>query len=160
MFRPNPARWLAAGFAVAGLVLGSGAAPAAAAQTEQARVVELVNAERAARGLAPLAWEDRLASSAGSYAGYMASADFFSHTGADGSDVVQRVETAGYTGWSFLGENLAAGQTSPERVVQAWMNSPVHRANVLAVDACEIGIGKAQNPTSRFGDYWAMETGC
>jgi uncharacterized protein YkwD len=160
MFHLNPSRWLAISFAVAGLVLCSGAAPAAAAPTEQARIVELVNAERAARGLAPLTWEGRLASSAGSYAGFMADANFFSHTGLDGSDVVERVEAAGYLGWSFVGENLAAGQSTPERVVLGWMNSPTHRANILAYEACEIGVGHAYSPASRYGNYWAMETGC
>jgi uncharacterized protein YkwD len=159
MFRPNPTRWLAVGLTVAGLVFGSGATPTAAAN-DQARVVELVNAERAARGLAPLAWENRLASAAGAYAGSMAGANFFSHTGADGSTIVGRVEATGYTGWSFLGENLAAGQPTPERVVQGWMNSPTHRANVLATGACEIGIGHAYNPASRYGNYWTMATGC
>jgi uncharacterized protein YkwD len=160
MFRPNPIRWLATGFAVVGLMLGSGAAPTAAAPTDQARVVELVNAERAARGLRPLAWEERLAASAGAYAGQMAGANFFSHTGVDGSDVVARAEAAGYVGWSFLAENLAAGQPTPERVVQGWMNSPGHRANVLAADACEIGIGHAYNPATRYGNYWTMAAGC
>ena len=90
----------------------------------------------------------------------MARANFFSHTGADGSRFVDRNEASGYVGWLFMGENLAAGQTSAERVVQGWMNSPAHRANILSDEACEIGIGKAFNPASRFGNYWAMETGC
>ena len=159
MFRLNPTRWLAVGLTVAGLVFGSGATPTAAAN-DQARVVELVNAERTARGLAPLAWENRLAVAADTYAASMAHGNFFSHTGPDGSDVVTRVESAGYRGWSFLGENLAAGQPTPERVVQGWMNSPTHRANVLATGACEIGIGHAFNPASRYGNYWSMKTGC
>jgi uncharacterized protein YkwD len=161
MYRLNAARWLAVGFAVVGLVLGSGTAPATAAgNTDQARVVELLNAERAAHGLPPLTWENRLATAASSYAGSMAGGNFFSHTGPDGSDVVRRAEAAGYVGWSFLGENLAAGQPTPERVVAGWMNSPGHRANVLAPSACEVGIGHAYNPASKYGNYWSMETGC
>ena len=159
MIHLNASRWLAVGLAVVALAIGN-AGPAAAATSDSARVVELVNGERAARGLAPLAWEDRLASSAGAYAQYMASANFFSHTGADGSNAVARDEAAGYVDWSFLGENLAAGQPTPERVVQGWMNSPAHRANILSGEACEIGIGKAYNPVSRFGNYWTMEIGC
>jgi uncharacterized protein YkwD len=132
----------------------------AATVHEQVRVIQLVNAERAAHGLGPLAWDQRLVNSAEAYAGYMAGANFFSHTGLDGSRMVGRNEAHGYLGWAFMGENLAAGQPTPERVVAAWMNSPTHRANVLADAACEIGIGHSYTDSSRYKHYWAMEIGC
>ena len=137
------------------------ATPAGAATVqEQERVIALVNEQRAAHGLGPLAWEQRLTNSAEGYAAYMATADFFAHTGLDGSRMVGRNEAHGYLGWVFMGENLAAGQPTPERVVAAWMNSPTHRANVLADAACEIGIGHAHTGSSRYKHYWAMEVGC
>jgi uncharacterized protein YkwD len=89
----------------------------------------------------------------------MAGANFFAHKGLDGSTLVTRAEAAGYQAWSFLGENLAAGQPTPERVVDAWMKSPTHRANVLSNEAVEIGIGKAHNADSKYRVYWAMEIG-
>jgi uncharacterized protein YkwD len=141
------------------LAQGAGVHPAAAAGADTARVVELVNAERAAHGLAPLRTNPQLTDAADAYAGAMASGNFFSHTAPDGSTMTDRDEAAGYTGWVFLGENLAAGQTTPERVVDGWMKSPAHRANVLADEAVEIGIGHAQRAGTRYGTYWAMEIG-
>jgi uncharacterized protein YkwD len=153
-------RWLVLGLSVTGLALGSGASSTAASTPERARVIALVNVERANHGLAPLVEEARLTSAAESYAAYMASANFFSHTGADGSRMVGRNEASGYVGWRFMGENLAAGQSTPERVVEGWMKSPAHRANVLADEACEIGIGHAYSGGSRYKNYWSMEIGC
>jgi uncharacterized protein YkwD len=151
--------WLV-GAAVGVLVLLSSCAPSGvAAPTAEARIAALVNQERAHAGLAPLAANPVLAQAAESYAADMAAEDFFSHTGADGSDHIRRTEAAGYVDWSFLGENLAAGQPTPERVVAAWMKSPTHRANVLAPDAREIGIGHAAVSGRAYDDYWAMETG-
>jgi uncharacterized protein YkwD len=159
-FRPWLTR-LAAGLAVA-LSLTAGvatAAPSEAVLAEQAHVVLLVNEQRAAAGLAPLVVNETLADGAQDYAQYMATANFFSHTGPDGSDVTARAEAAGYTTWVFLAENLAAGQPTPERVVQAWMTSPTHRANILAPEATEVGLGHAYNPNAKFGNYWALEFG-
>ena len=134
--------------------------PPAAALGPEDRVVELVNAERARFGLAPLARQAQLSAAAGEYATAMASFDFFSHSGFDGSSVQARGEAHGYLAWTFLGENLAAGQESPERVVRAWMASPTHRANVLSTQACEVGVGRATARGGRYSIYWVMEIGC
>ncbi|HEV8636689.1 MAG TPA: CAP domain-containing protein [Chloroflexota bacterium] len=132
---------------------------AAGTDAERARVVELVNQERVRSGLAPV-WENTVLTSAGeAYAAYMASADFFSHTGPDGSTVSSRAEAAGYAGWTWLGENIAAGQSTPEQVFQAWMNSAGHRANILSPNAREIGIGHAEDAGARYRHYWTMELG-
>jgi len=149
------------GLSVVTLLLGGQAGSASAATVgEQEQIISLVNAERSARGLGPVYYEQRLTNAAEGYANYMASANFFGHTGLDGTNFVARNEAEGYQGWRFLGENLAAGQTAPERVVQMWMNSPGHRANVLAERACEIGIGHSYSANSQYENYWAMETGC
>jgi uncharacterized protein YkwD len=126
---------------------------------EQAQIVALVNQQRAAAGLAPVAVNETLAYDAQGYADYMADANFFSHTGPDGSNVPARAEAAGYTTWTFLAENLAAGQPTPERVVQAWMNSPAHRKNILAADAAEVGLGHSFKTGTSYGHYWALEFG-
>jgi hypothetical protein len=73
--------------------------------------------------------------------------------------MVSRANAAGYTGWTFLGENIAAGQTSADAVFQAWMNSPGHRANILDARANEIGIGHAYTTSSTYRHYWTMEVG-
>jgi len=132
---------------------------AAGSPEERARVIELVNQERARNGLGPV-WENgALTGAAESYALDMATADFFSHTGLDGSTLTSRAGVAGYTGWTWLGENIAAGQSTADQVFQAWMNSPGHRANILSSKAREIGIGHALTATSRYRHYWAMELG-
>lgn len=159
-FRP----WLVRMAATLALALslttgGASAAPPESVLAEQAEVVALVNEQRAAAGLGPLVVNETLTEGAQDYAEYMAAANFFSHTGPDGSNVQTRAEAAGYTTWVFLAENLAAGQPTPERVVQAWMNSPTHRDNILAADAREVGLGHAFNPRARFGNYWALEFG-
>jgi uncharacterized protein YkwD len=144
----------------AGLTVSSvGAAPSDAPAAENVQIVDLVNQQRAAYGLAPVSYNPTLAAAAQDYADTMASQNFFSHTGADGSTMVGRAESAGYTTWSFLAENLAGGQTTPERVVAAWMDSPGHRANILAPDATEVGLGHTYNAGARFGHYWALEFG-
>jgi uncharacterized protein YkwD len=134
--------------------------PPAPDSSAEERVVELVNAERALVGLPPLTRHVGLAAAAGEYAAAMAAGAIFSHTSLDGSGVQDRGEAHGYVGWTFLGENLAAGQDSPERVVQAWMASPTHRANVLAAQACDIGVGRASARGARYDVYWVMEIGC
>ena len=129
-------------------------------QSAEDRIIDLVNAERALVGLAPLARHAGLASAAGDYAAAMAGGGTFSHISLDGSGVQDRGAAHGYAGWTFLGENLAAGQSTPERVVRAWMASPAHRANVLAAQACDIGVGRAIAPGARYDVYWVMEIGC
>jgi uncharacterized protein YkwD len=145
--------------AVLALVAVGTAGTASASVADEVRVVQLVNEQRAAHGLPPMTMNDTLGAAAQGYAEYMASANFFAHKGLDGSTLVSRAEAAGYQAWSFLGENLAAGQPTPERVVDAWMKSPTHRANVLSNEGVEIGIGKAQNADSKYRVYWAMEIG-
>jgi uncharacterized protein YkwD len=134
------------------------AAPPSSADEE--RVVDLVNAERALAGLPPLTRQAGLASAASDYATAMADRGLFSHTSPDGSSLQDRGEAHGYLGWTFLGENLAAGQDTPERVVRAWMASSTHRANVLSAQACDIGVGRATARGAGYHIYWVMEIGC
>lgn len=100
----------------------------------------LVNAERTARGLRPLAADQRLTSVARAYADEMRSGDFFDHTAPDGSTPGSRVSDAGYR-WSTVGENIAMGQRTPREVMTAWMRSPDHCENVLAPGFTELGVG-------------------
>ena len=104
------------------------------------RVVELTNIERANAGLQPLTLDLQLADAAQDHSNDMAQDDFFNHTGVDGSTVGSRVTDTGYQ-YSTVGENIAAGQTTAEQVVEGWMNSPGHRANILNANFTEIGIG-------------------
>ena len=125
-----------------------GLAPAAATLPAVAEATLcLLNGERADRGLAPLAPNAKLAAAATAYSQDLVDGSYFSHTGRDGSDVLDRIDRTGYiprgAAWT-LGENLAWGTgalATPGSMVQAWMNSPGHRENILNADYREIGIG-------------------
>ena len=66
--------------------------------------------------------------------------NYFSHTNLDGESPGDRVDLAEYN-WSRWGENIAAGQVSPQHVVDAWMNSDGHCANIMSPNFTEIGVG-------------------
>lgn len=104
------------------------------------QVVDLTNAERVEAGCPPLSIDLQLVQAAQGHSEDMALSDFFSHTGSDGSRPWDRIEAAGYE-WREAGENIAAGYQSPESVVDAWMNSDGHRANILRCSYQDIGVG-------------------
>lgn len=121
----------------------------------EAQVLALVNEERAAAGCSPLTLNPRLVKAADDYSDVMANAGVMSHTGPDGSTMTSRVEAAGYT-WSTLGENIAQGQQDAASVMDAWMHSPGHKANILNCSFKEIGVGV------HFGDggpWWTQDFG-
>ena len=103
-------------------------------------VVRLTNIERARFGLAPLTINLTLQQVAQDYSSTLAFGDFFSHTGLDGRLPWDRAQDAGYN-YQVIGENIAAGQLTPEQVVNDWLESPSHRANILNASFEEIGIG-------------------
>lgn len=120
-------------------------------------VLQLVNNERAARGVAPVAWNDVLAAQATQYACELIAYDFFDHVNpSTGSTLGTRTADFGYDFW-IVGENLAAGQRSPVEVVADWMNSPCHRQNVLNPAFTELGIGIRTG--GEYGLYWVQEFG-
>jgi len=125
-------------------------------------VLRLTNAFRQQNGLRPLSYNDKLANAAQRHSVNMANQDFFSHTGKDGSSFSQRVTAAGYQ-WSFTGENIAAGYTTPQAVVNAWINSPGHRAAMLNPNYQDIGIGYhyLANDTGQvnYYHYWTQNFG-
>jgi len=129
------------------------------ADSAEQQVVNLVNVQRAQHGLPGLVESPALTDAAEAYADTLATGSFFSHVGPDGSTFVSRDEAAGYRGWIFLAENLAAGQTSPEQVVASWMSDPDHRANILSPNVREIGVGHVYRPGSAYGNYWVEEFG-
>lgn len=125
-------------------------------------VIKQTNAIREARGLPRLALNTQLSQAAQTYAENMATQDFFSHTGADGSTWQQRIRAQGYS-FSDAAENLAIGHSSPTRVVDGWMGSPGHRRNMLAYQVQEIGVGyfylSRDSGKIRSNHYWAESFG-
>jgi len=112
---------------------------------DERRVFELVNLERANYGLPPLIWHNELADVARAHSVDMAERRFFNHVCPYGRSLANRVDNAGIRWGTMLAENIASGQTTPEQVVRAWMESPGHRANVLNNQAVYLGVGRYNN---------------
>jgi uncharacterized protein YkwD len=132
-------------------------ADAAPSPIEQ-EVAELVNLEREIENLHPLIWDDALGTAARGHSSDMAQLNYFSHTSRDGREFYQRITAAGYP-CSTCGENIAAGYSSPQAVMNGWMNSPGHRANILNSAFCDLGVGYAFGSTSTYGHYWTQDFG-
>lgn len=103
----------------------------------------------------PLAWSTTLEAAALAHSTWMQQTNTFSHTGANGSTVATRVTAAGYN-WTMVGENIAAGQPTLASVMQAWLNSPGHCANIMDPRFAAMGIAFATNPDTREGIFWTQ----
>jgi uncharacterized protein YkwD len=134
------------------------AAPAAV-NTFQQDMLNAVNAQRAAAGVAPLRLCNVLVLQAQIHTADQAKMGVMSHTGSNGSTLQQRAVQstylAGAGAWS-LGENVAFGYRDIPSVMTAWMNSPGHRANILQGGFSDVGFGLAQGAN---GTYWTQDFG-
>lgn len=104
---------------------------------------------------APLAWNDRLFSAAARHSRDMATNNYFSHTGLDGRTASQRIAAEGYA-WSWVGENIAGGQSSVSTVMSGWLASPGHCANIMRAEYRDVGVSCVQRAGSTYGTYWTM----
>ncbi|TDC48058.1 CAP domain-containing protein, partial [Actinomadura sp. KC345] len=118
-----------------------------------AEVTSLTNGHRTAHGLRPLGNDPRLTAAAQAYSEDMVARRFYSHTCPSGSEPWDRAAAAGCTHVG-IGENIACGQRSPAEVVQGWMDSPGHRANILKPEFTHIGIGFQCG--GQAGTYWTQ----
>lgn len=126
----------------------SGSDAPAGGATEQ--VVTLVNAQRADAGCGPLRVDSRLTAAAQEHSEDMNRRDYMSHESPEGEGPGDRADRHGYDAWGA--ENVAKGQTSPQQVMDAWMNSDGHRRNILNCDLVAIGVGESGNAwTQMFG---------
>lgn len=108
-----------------------------------AQVLSLTNTERAKAGCGPVKADDRLARAAQLHSEDMSAHNYFSHTGQNGSSFVDRAKAQGHP--SPGAENIARGQSSAASVMDAWMNSEGHRANILNCSLKSLGVGVTQN---------------
>lgn len=113
-------------------------------------VVRLVNEERASRGISALKHNWELSRVARYKSQDMKDNKYFSHTSPVYGTPFQMMKSFGIT-YRSAGENIARGQSSPEGVVKAWMNSSGHRANILNASFTEIGVGYVAD-----GRYWTQ----
>ena len=114
------------------------------------QVVELVNKERASKGLSPLTLNTELSRVARIKSEDMRDNGYFSHNSPTYGSPFDMMKSFGIS-YRTAGENIAMGQQSPEAVVTAWMNSDGHRANILNANFTQIGVGYAAN-----GNYWTQ----
>jgi uncharacterized protein YkwD len=117
----------------------------------EAEVLALVNAARAAAGCAPLDADAGLAGVARAHSADMRDRDFFDHVNPDGLDPFDRARAAGQT--QARAENIAYGQPTPAAVMETWMNSSGHRANILDCSLRTLGVGVAEGAG---GPWWTQ----
>ncbi|CAD5201867.1 CAP domain-containing protein [Pseudomonas sp. FEN] len=136
-------------------------------QAEGQKLLEQINSARtqarqcggqAFAATTPLAWNAVLASAAESHTRNMANNNFFDHKDRDGRTPGDRAELAGYNG-QLIGENIAAGQDTARKVVDGWLASPGHCANLMNPQFRELGAAYAVDPKSDAGIYWTAMFG-
>ncbi|CEG38769.1 CAP domain [Plasmopara halstedii] len=124
----------------------------------QADLLKAVNRERAAYKLPPLCLNIKLKEAAQGHSNDMAFKNYMSHQGSDGSTMSQRLQEKHYDS-TAAGENVAAGHNSVDKVMEAWMNSPGHRANILREKFTMFGCGYAYDSNSMYKIYWTQNFG-
>jgi uncharacterized protein YkwD len=103
----------------------------------------------------PLSWNCKLEDAARAHSEAMAELEFFSHTGPEGDQTGERLNARGYS-WSAVGENIASGQNSVDQVVDGWLSSPGHCANIMSADFTEMGAAKIEAPGSQYSPFWTQ----
>ena len=128
------------------------------------RVLELINearrhVRRCGRKKFPattsLKQDTALEHAALTHAQHMAARSYMGHKGSDGSMPSDRATRAGYA-WVSIAENVAAGQTTAEEVVNTWLASPGHCANLMDPRYSDTGVAYAVKPTAEKGIYWVQ----
>jgi len=120
-----------------------------------------------------LTWSDKLANAAWEHSNDLALSNTFSHDGSGtasdataqeenlgrGSTFRERIEHQGYTNWRTIGENIAAGQSDVQEVVDAWLASPHHCANLMNPKFKEVGMALVIKDSSDYYQYWTQDFG-
>jgi uncharacterized protein YkwD len=129
--------------------------PAPAPSSVSSALVDRTNAERTGAGLATLRADSRLMQAAQIHAEQMAAAGRMEHTLPDARypRLEDRLAAVAYR-WQAIGENVAAGQRDAAQVVQDWMGSSGHRANILNANFTEMGAGYIVDGSGR--TYWVQ----
>ena len=108
---------------------------------------------------APLAWNELLTAAADGHSKDMAAKNYFSHTSADGRTLGDRVSATGYA-WTMLGENIAAGHATTNAVMDGWIASPGHCANLMNASFAEVGVACVSGAAGdAYPTYWTMDLG-
>ncbi len=143
--RPSPSKTVAARPPTATSTKG---------MSTEALAVKLTNDQRAQHGCSALRVDSRLRTAARAHSADMRDKHYFDHNSPDGRTPWDRIKAAGYADPGA--ENIAQGYPTAQAVVQGWMNSSGHRANILNCDLKAIGIGVA---TGQGGPWWTQDFG-
>ncbi|MEU5583554.1 CAP domain-containing protein [Streptomyces chrestomyceticus] len=130
------------------------AAPGTPPSTAESQVVGLVNQERAKAGCSPVTADRELGDLARKFSEDMARRGFFDHTDPDGRSPWDRAKQAGIE--DLGGENIARGQADAHAVMNTWMHSSGHRANILNCEYKTLGVGAH---FGRGGPWWTQDFG-
>ncbi|WP_288426050.1 CAP domain-containing protein [uncultured Spirosoma sp.] len=145
----------------------SGARVAAATSTQQQEMLTYINQARSKScqcgtttypAVPALALNTQLNTASDAHAVDMATNNYFSHTGRDGSQPWDRMTRAGYN-WRAAGENIAAGYTTVRATVDGWLKSPGHCKNIMSANFTEVGVGYGYNANSTYKHYWVTDFG-
>jgi len=145
-----------------GNVTGGSTAPTNATALAE-EVFNLINNERAAEGLAALLWHAGLYDLAMGHANDMCDRTYFDHNNPEGDGPWERAQNGTAGAYTFdivappftgIGENIAQGPTDSATVMQGWMNSAGHRANILDPDWTHVAAGYVECPGDPIGPYW------
>jgi uncharacterized protein YkwD len=123
----------------------------------EVEVLRLTNAARQDEGCSALRMDSKLRTAARRHSNDMARFGYMSHTGHDGSGPAQRIRAAGYQITGAWAENIARGYPSPAAVMDGWLNSPGHRANIVNCSLRAIGVGVVRSTGGRL--YWTQDFG-
>jgi uncharacterized protein YkwD len=123
------------------------------------QVLRLVNQHRRAMGLRPLHRSASLTKAARWKSKSMAKFRYFDHADPSGRSPFQRISDCGFKRRLATGENIAAGQATPQSVVRAWLNSPGHRRNIDFAAFRYLGVGAVHRSGSVYGWYWTQDFG-
>ncbi|GIF67151.1 hypothetical protein Ais01nite_51860 [Asanoa ishikariensis] len=134
---------------------GTKVSTSGAGGSEQAKVVAETNKQRAMNGCGAVTVNAKLTKAAQLHSVDQAQHNTMSHDGSNGSSPWDRSKAAGYN--NAIGENVAMGYRDAASVMDGWMNSPGHRANILNCDAKAIGVGLAK--ASDGSPYWTQMFG-
>lgn len=123
----------------------------AGASSAETEVVKLTNRARAGSGCRPLTHDAKLRAAADRHSADMAAKGYFDHTSQDGRSAGDRIGAAGFAPVRTWGENIAMGQRTAASVVQGWLDSPGHRANIMNCKFTHIGVGQHSK-----GPHWTQ----
>jgi hypothetical protein len=125
--------------------------------SDEALLLQLINAARASKKLTALSPQSQLSAAALAHSADMTCNNYLDHAGSDGSNYDQRIRSQGYKP-AYDSENIFAGGSAQD-AFDWWMNSQVHRDNILSNKITQIGIGVATYAKSNFGTYYTLDFG-